>query len=219
MDLFDIIGPVMIGPSSSHTAGAARIGRVARRLLGEPVQQALITFHGSFAKTGKGHGSDRAVIGGLLDMEVDDPRLRDSVQLAEEAGLSFVFSTAALRDAHPNTVQIHATSTTGKQITLEGASIGGGRIRIVRLDGLDVDFTGESDTLIIRHRDLPGAIARATGLIAQADVNIARMRMFREEAGGLAVMVMELDARPDAATVDALRALSDVDDVTYVEKR
>lgn len=219
MDLFDIIGPVMIGPSSSHTAGAARIGRVTRRLLGEPLSQATIIFHGSFAKTWKGHGTDRAVIGGLLDMDVDDVRLRDSLSIAQAEGLTYVFSVTQLKDTHPNTVQIHAVGQSGAQILVQGASVGGGNIRIQSIDGLEVNFSGEVDTLIIRHRDMPGAIAQATGIVAQADVNIAAMRMFREEEGGSAVMVLELDARPDKEVAQAIRRLKGVDSVTFLEKR
>ncbi|MDL2318927.1 L-serine ammonia-lyase, iron-sulfur-dependent subunit beta [Eubacteriales bacterium OttesenSCG-928-A19] len=219
MDLFDIIGPVMIGPSSSHTAGAARIGRVTRSLLGEPLSRAAIALHGSFAKTWQGHGTDRAVIGGLLDMDVDDTRLRDSLAIAKMEGFSYTFSTAVLRDAHPNSMLIHATGQNGGQLRVQGASVGGGRIRIERLDGLEVNFSGEDDTLIIRHQDMPGVIAQSTGLIARADVNIAAMRVFREEAGGNAVMVLELDALPPGNTVAALRALSGVDSVTLLERR
>lgn len=219
MDLFDIIGPVMIGPSSSHTAGAARIGRVTRRLLGEPVIRAEIVLHGSFAKTWRGHGTDRAVIGGLLDMDVDDVRLRESLAIAEQEGMAFVFSTSHVKDAHPNTVLIHAYGASGAQVRVQGASIGGGRIRVERLDGLEVSFSGEVDTLVIRHRDLPGQVAGATGLVANAGVNIAAMRMFRETEGGNAVMVLELDARPAAAVIDAIRALPDVHGVTFLERR
>lgn len=219
MDLFDIIGPVMIGPSSSHTAGAARIGRVARRLLGEPLSQAVIVFHGSFAKTWKGHGTDRAIIGGLLDMEVDDTRLRDSLSIAEREGLSFMFSMTEIRGAHPNTVLVHAVGQSGAQLRVQGASIGGGRIRIQSIDGLEVSFSGEKDTLIVRHRDMPGVIAKATGLIAKAEVNIAAMRVFREEEGGLAVMVLELDARPDAGTIEAMASIQHVQRATFLERR
>lgn len=219
MDLFDIIGPVMIGPSSSHTAGAARIGRVVRRLLGEKPVQAAIAFHGSFAKTWQGHGTDRAVVGGLLDMEVDDPRLRDSLRIAQSEGLCYTFSVTQLRDAHPNTVQILAVGASGARLRVQAASVGGGRIRILSIDGLEVNFSGEDDTLIVRHKDAPGAIAQATGLIARADVNIAAMRMFRTEEGGDAVMVLELDARPSPETVAAMRCLKGVDSVTLLEKR
>lgn len=219
MDLFEIIGPVMIGPSSSHTAGAARLGRVARRLLGEAPVRAEIGFHGSFAKTWRGHGTDRAVIGGLLDMDVDDVRLRDSLTLAGAEGLAFTFSTVTLRDAHPNTMVIHASGQSGREIHLTGASIGGGGIRVKAIDGLEVSFSGEADTLIIRHRDAPGAIAQVTSLLALAGVNIATMRVFRMEEGGKAIMALELDALPDGETVAALSHLRGVQGVTLLERR
>lgn len=219
MDLFDIIGPVMIGPSSSHTAGAARIGRVTRRLLGEAPVRAKIAFHGSFAKTWEGHGTDRAVIGGLLDMDVDDVRLRDSLMIADAEGLSVTFEPCTLRDAHPNTMVIHAACACGREITVQGASIGGGSIRIQSIDGLDVNFSGEDNTLIIRHQDVPGAISQATGQLARANVNIGTMRVFRKEEGGSAIMVLELDALPDAKTVEALERLQDISGVVLLEKR
>lgn len=219
MDLFDVIGPVMIGPSSSHTAGVARIGRVVRRLLGEAPSRADIIFYGSLAKTWKGHGTDRAVIGGLLDMDVDDPRLRESLSVAQAQGLSYTFSVSQLRDAHPNTVAIHAVGQSGAALRVQGASVGGGRIRILSIDGLEVNFTGEVDTLLIFHRDMPGVIASVTGLIAGAAVNIAAMRMFREEEGGKAIMVLELDARPERGMVEAMGTLPDVTRVTFLEKR
>ena len=131
MQLFDIIGPVMIGPSSSHTAGAARIGRITRMLLGEEVQYADIRFHGSFAKTWEGHGTDRAVIGGLLGLQVDDERLRKSRALAEQAGMRYTISAVQLRDAHPNTVLIDAVGVSGAQISVQAVSVGGGSIRVL----------------------------------------------------------------------------------------
>ncbi len=219
MDLFEIIGPVMIGPSSSHTAGAARIGRVVRLLLGEAVQRAGIGFHGSFAKTWKGHGTDRAVIGGLLGMDVDDARLRDSLAIAKAEGLSYSFDTVHLRDTHPNTMVIRAAGQSGREISVQAASVGGGSIRVQSIDGLEVNFSGEENTLIIRHRDAPGAIAQATSLLALAGVNIATMRVFRQEAGGNAIMALELDALPDGETVEALHHLRGVTGVTLLEKR
>ncbi len=219
MDLFEIIGPVMIGPSSSHTAGAARIGRVARRLLGEMPIRATVGFHGSFAKTWQGHGTDRAVIGGLLDMDVDDARLRDSLSIAQTEGLAYTFTTVQLRETHPNTLVIHAVGRSGKGIRVQGASIGGGTIRIQSIDGLEVSFSGEENTLIIRHRDAPGAIAQATSVLALAGINIATMRVFRQQEGGSAIMALELDALPDAETVEALCHLRGVTGVTLLEKR
>ena len=184
MHVFDIIGPIMIGPSSSHTAGAARIGRITRMLLGEPVRQAHIRFHGSFAKTWEGHGADRAVIGGLLGLQVDDPDLRRSRHLAAEQGMQYDISPVQLRDAHPNTVIIEATGDSGKTVTVQAASVGGGSVMVQYLNGMEVGFSGSKTTLIIQHRDAPGAIAKVSRLLAASRTNIATMRVFREEAGG-----------------------------------
>lgn len=218
MNLFDIIGPVMIGPSSSHTAGAARIGRVARQLLGEKPVRALVSFHGSFEKTYQGHGTDRAVAGGLMDMGVDDERLRDSLSLAQESGLEIVFQPVRLRDAHPNTVVVDLTGEFGKHVRVQAASIGGGSIRVQYLDGLEVGFSGEKTTLIIRHTDAPGAIAMVTHLLSDARINIATMRVFRREAGGEAIMAIELDEHPKEFLLTALRVLPAVTDVTLLDQ-
>ena len=218
MNLFDLIGPVMIGPSSSHTAGAARIGRVARQLLGDKPVKAVVSFHGSFEKTYRGHGTDRAVTGGLMDMAVDDERLRRSLRLAREEGLDVTFQPVRLRDAHPNTVLLEVTGETGRHITVQAASIGGGRIMVQYLDGLEVGFSGERTTLVIRHTDAPGAIATVTQLLSNARINIATMRVFRKEAGGMAIMAITLDALPDEKLLDALRHLPNVGDVTLLRQ-
>lgn len=218
MNLFDIIGPVMIGPSSSHTAGAARIGRVARQLLGEKPVKAVVSFHGSFEKTYQGHGTDRAVAGGLMDMAVDDERLRRSLHLAKEEGLDITFQPVRLRDAHPNTVVVDATGEGGRHVVVQAASIGGGSIRVQYLDGLEVGFSGERTTLVIRHTDAPGAIATVTRLLSDAGINIATMRVFRREAGGQAIMAIELDQRPEDALIAALKRLSAVADVTLLDQ-
>ena len=162
MDLFDILGPVMIGPSSSHTAGAARIGRVARRLLGEMPKKAHIGLYGSFAKTWQGHGIDRAILGGLLDMGVDDERLRSSRELAAAAGMEFEFTAIDLKNAHPNTVVLDLTGVSGAHVTVQAASVGGGNIRVQSLNGLEVGFAGDCTTIVIQHSDAPGEIGRAS---------------------------------------------------------
>ena len=218
MNLFDIIGPVMIGPSSSHTAGAARIGRVARQLLGEPPVKAVVSFHGSFEKTYRGHGTDRAVVGGLLDMAVDDERLRRSLHIAKEQGLEVTFRAVHLRDAHPNTVVVEAVGESGRRVRVQAASIGGGSIRVQYLDGLEVGFSGEKITLVIRHTDAPGAIAMVTRLLSEAGINIATMRVFRREAGGAAAMAIELDARPSPGLMERLRSLSAIKEVTLLDQ-
>ena len=218
MNLFDIIGPVMIGPSSSHTAGAARIGRVSRKLLGEKPVKAVVSFHGSFEKTYQGHGTDRAVAGGLMDMAVDDERLRRSLKLAKDEGLEITFRPVHLRDAHPNTVVVDVTGESGKRVQVQAASVGGGSILVQYLDGLEVGFSGEKTTLVIRHTDAPGAIAMVTHLLSGMQINIATMRVFRREAGGQAIMAIELDQRPEETLLSALKILPGITDVTLLDQ-
>lgn len=218
MNLFDIIGPIMIGPSSSHTAGAARIGRVTRMLLGEEVKMAEISFHGSFAKTWEGHGADRAVIGGLLGLSVEDERMRLSREMAAEMGMAYTISPIQLRDAHPNTVIITAHGASGKQVKVQAASVGGGSIRVQYLNGMEVGFSGERTTLIIQHRDTPGAIAQVSQMLAWAKLNIATMRVFREDKGGRAVMALELDSVPEDKLIESLRAMDAFENVTLLTK-
>ena len=219
MDLFDLIGPVMVGPSSSHTAGAARIGMTAYLLLGEEVARADIAFHGSFAKTYHGHGTDRAVVGGLMGMAVDDLRLRDSLELVKERGMDVTIRQANIRGAHPNTVRLEIEGVTGRRLTMEAASVGGGNIEIHRLDGLKVDFTGKENTLIVHHSDLPGVIARVTGRIAQCGINIAGMQVFRREAGKEAIMVLELDGVPDDDQLADISGMEHVQRCTFLKGR
>ena len=216
MNLFDIVGPVMIGPSSSHTAGAARIGRVARRLLGEDVAEARVGFCGSFARTWRGHGTDRAVVGGLMDVAADDARLRDSLDEAKRRGLRVTFEEIQLKGAHPNTVRLRLRGVSGKQIEVIGASVGGGSIEIREIDGLSLRVTAQKHTLIIAHRDTPGIIARVSSLLAGAPVNIATMQVARSAAGGKAMTTMELDELPTDEIVAALRVMKGVESVTLL---
>lgn len=219
MDLFDLIGPVMIGPSSSHTAGAARIGLTARMLLGEFIVRADVGLHGSFAKTYHGHGTDRAIVGGLLGMAVDDERLRDSLAIARDSGLSVYFHSINIRGAHPNTVRVTITGSSGAMLTMEAASVGGGNIEVHRIDGLRVNFNGKENTLIIRHMDTPGAIARVTGVLAQRGLNIANMQGYRRQAGGDAMIVLELDGIPEEDVIQQIREIQYVQGVTFMKRR
>jgi L-serine dehydratase len=201
--IFDIIGPVMVGPSSSHTAGAVRLGLVARALLGEMPQQARVELHGSFARTGPGHGTDRALIAGLLGLDTADERIRDSFALAEAAGLQFEFCEADLgEEAHPNSVRF--TLTAGERtLEMSGASIGGGMIQITRLQGRSVLIRAELDTLILIADDRPGTINAVSGWLAAHQINIAFLRLKRDQRGGRAMMVIETDQTiPDALTRD-----------------
>ncbi len=193
MNVFDILGPVMIGPSSSHTAGAARLGRIARELLGTEPVKAEIRLHGSFARTYKGHGTDRALAAGILGMQTDDPGLRDALITARERGLSISFQTVELDDAHPNTAWIILEGSQGQKISMIGSSIGGGNILVTKLNGMDVYITGEKETLIVFHKDVPGIIAQVSEVAALAGANICNFRLSRQERGGEAVMTIELD--------------------------
>ena len=194
MRLFDVLGPVMIGPSSSHTAGAARIGYTAQKLLGEVPAKADIGLYGSFATTGKGHGTDRALVAGLLGLRPDDPRLPDSFALAEEQGMTFTIHPVELRSAHPNTAVLRLTARSGRELSLKAASVGGGRIRVTEIDGVPADFGGDSNTLIIHNEDTPGCIAEVTMSLALRRINIASMQVFRAAVGRYAVMVLECDS-------------------------
>ena len=219
MDLFDLIGPVMIGPSSSHTAGAARIGLTARMLLNEDVEYAEIALHGSFAKTWYGHGTDRALVGGLMGWQVDDPRIRDSRMLAKEAGMDVQLQETNIRGAHPNTVRMLVRGKSGRSLSLEAASVGGGLIEVTRLDGMSISFTGTENTLIIHHKDTPGMIAAVSSCLAADGLNIATMQVYRTKAGEDAMMVLELDELPDERMMDDIRALKDVQSAIFLRKR
>jgi L-serine dehydratase len=194
MSILDMIGPVMIGPSSSHTAGACRIGLLARAILQARPERAAITLHGSFAKTGRGHGTDRALVAGLLGMRPDDGRLPDALAEAERDGLLVIWSVADLGNVHPNSVLI-ALEGDGRQTTVLGSSLGGGAVEIVEIDGVPVRFSGARHTLLVGHDDFYGAIATVTRVVADDRVNIAALSSNREARGGEALMCLELDGR------------------------
>ena len=193
MNLFDIVGPVMVGPSSSHTAGAVKIGYVARKLLQEPVQRAEILLYGSFLATGKGHGTQKALVAGLMGMQPDDRRIPGSLELAQEQGIILTFGAADLRDGHPNSVLLRLTGESGKTLEVVGQSIGGGRINIASIDGLSANFSGDYPTLIVHNLDQPGHVAQVTTMLFHENVNIATMQLYRSEQGGYAVMILECD--------------------------
>jgi len=193
MSILDMIGPVMIGPSSSHTAGACRIGLLARAILDAAPEKADITLHGSFAKTGRGHGTDRALVAGLLGMKPDDGRLPDAMAEAERAGLALRWSEGNLGNVHPNSVRV-ALEGGGRQTTVVGSSIGGGAVEIIEIDSVPVRFGGARHTLLVGHEDFFGAIATVTRVVADDRVNIAALSSNRDRRGGEAVMCLELDA-------------------------
>ena len=207
MRLFDVLGPVMTGPSSSHTAGAVRIGLTARNLLGEAPKTAEILLHGSFAATGRGHGTDRALVAGLLGMLPDDERIPDSFSLAQQAGLDYTIGTVVLRGAHPNTALITLADATGRTVSVQGASVGGGNILVTRVNGMEVQITGQYTSLIVLHQDTPGTIAAVTELLAEGQVNICNFRLSRQKKGGVAVMTIEMDGGFDPALNRRIEAL------------
>ncbi len=218
LDIFDILGPVMVGPSSSHTAGAVRIGAMARALLGGQPVKADIALHGSFAETGQGHGTDRALVAGLLGMRPDDLDIPRSFELAAERGMAFHIHPVQLREAHPNTAVLTVEDAEGKRVTVQGVSIGGGRIRVDKLNGVDVNFTGNYNTLVVRHRDVAGELSRITNELAVGGVNIANMSLVRSRRGGDVLTIIETDQKLEGAVVERIRALYAVQDVTYYEK-
>jgi len=193
MNLFDILGPVMVGPSSSHTAGAVRIGRMARALLGQEPIWAQMLLHGSFASTGEGHGTHQALVAGLMGLSPDDSRVPASFALAHERGLEFAFGSCTLRDAHPNSVLIQLLGKNGGKLEVGACSPGGGRIRVFRVDGLDTSFSGELPTLVVHNTDQPGCVSQVTGVLARRGLNVATLQLNRGGRGGSAVMVIECD--------------------------
>lgn len=193
MNLFDILGPIMVGPSSSHTAGAVRIGNMARALLGQPPAKARLMLHGSFASTGEGHGTHQALIAGLLGFAPDDERVPDSFVLAKELSLSFTFEPITLRDAHPNSVLIQLESLCGDKLEVAASSLGGGRIRVFQVDGLPCSFSGELPTLVVHNTDQPGCVSQVTGVLARRGLNVATLQLNRDGRGESAVMVIESD--------------------------
>lgn len=190
--LFDIVGPIMVGPSSSHTAGAVRLGLATRRILGNEVKKARITLHGSFAATYWGHRTDVALIAGLLGMGMDDERIPQAMELAEKAWLEYSFTSGDLGDVHPNSVQIQATGE-HDQISISGSSIGGGRINIFEINGFEVRVDGSYTVLMTRHRDEPGVIAEVTKVLSIHGINIAFLDVSRKTKGSEAMLLAETD--------------------------
>lgn len=214
LNIFDIIGPVMIGPSSSHTAGACRIGYIARKILASEPVSAHIGLCGSFANTYKGHGTDRALVAGIMGMHPDDERLPNSLNLAKEGGLEVVFETISLPKRHPNTAVIKLTDSEGSVVDVEGASVGGGNILITRLNGMESVFDGHCDTLIIPHKDTHGVIATVAQALALHGVNIGNFRLTRPQKNDIAIMTIEVDGDIDDDVVKLLRKQPNIIHVT-----
>jgi len=206
VSLLDQIGPVMVGPSSSHTAGACRIALLARHCLIARPERARFVLHGSFAKTARGHGTELALVAGLCGAFPDDPRIRDAFDLAREEGLAYEFATGDLGDVHPNTVLIEAEGG-GESVSLLGSSLGGGLVQVSRVNGFDARFSGSYYTLLVLHKDRPGVIARVAGVVADDDGNIGTIFSARERRGGLALMSVEIDKPLEQYALDYLSRL------------
>lgn len=215
MSLTNIIGPIMVGPSSSHTAGAVRIGQMARILLKDKPVSAKIYLHGSFATTGKGHGTDRALVAGILGMKPDDMRIPDSFTIAEQEKFQFSIEPVTIKNAHPNTALIKLKGEHGRKLEVQASSVGGGQIMINKIDGIEVNFNGESPTLIIHNLDQPGHVAEVTSTLSQKSVNIATMQLYREKKGAYAVMVIETDQLIPEEVITWLEHLDGIIKVTY----
>jgi L-serine dehydratase len=216
LGVFDILGPIMIGPSSSHTAGAARLGKVARAVSDGDVKSVKFFLHGSFAKTYKGHGTDRALVAGILGMEPNDIRLRDSLELAKEYGLKIEFIEEDLGDVHPNTVKFIMKSVNETECEVMGSSIGGGSIKITEVNGNNVEFTGDYPTLIISNKDVPGSVSKVTSILYEEGINIAFMKVFRNQKGKDATMVFEVDYRVEKSIIERIESIDSISRVISI---
>lgn len=219
MNVFDIIGPVMIGPSSSHTAGAVRLGEVASKMLNQDEPQDVrVELSGSFAKTYKGHGTDKALLAGIMGYSSDAIEIRDIFSIADKRGIHYTFIPADIPHSHPNTARIHVVGKNGTKCCVQGASIGGGNIRVDYIDGMKVDFTGERNTILVPHYDRPGVIAAVTNIMYSKykEVNIGNFKLSRPVKGGIAMMTIEIDGLPPAGMIEAIRSVKDVTNVILI---
>ena len=218
ISVFDVLGPNMIGPSSSHTAGAEIIDFLAQKMITPPLVRVNFTLYGSFAKTYHGHGTDRALLGGIMGFSADDTRIRDSFDIAAKRGLAYSFTPNETEtDIHPNTVDIRMENAEGQVMTVRGESLGGGKVRIVRINGVKVDFSGEYNALIVVQQDKPGVVAHITNILSEHGVNIAFMRLFREAKGHTAYTIVESDERLPEGVSKLLRQNPNITDVMVVQ--
>jgi L-serine dehydratase len=213
---FDILGPIMIGPSSSHTAGAARLGKIAAIIVGKNIRSVEFLLHGSFAKTYRGHGTDRALVAGILGMDPWDERLKDALEIAKEQNINIGFSEIVLEDAHPNTVKFIIKNYNDEVTEIIGSSIGGGSIIITSVDGEDIEFTGEYPTLIIKHRDVPGVVSNVTTLMYSEKINIAFMKVFRSRKGESATMIFETDNVLSGDLIHKMECIRDISSIKVI---
>lgn len=218
ISMFDVLGPVMIGPSSSHTAGAQRIGKAMYMIAGKEIVSVQFYLHGSFHLTLRGHGTDRALMGGILGFDSCDPAIRDSLTIAEQKGVQFSFEGTDLGDVHPNTVKIVAQTADGKTYSLIGSSIGGGNIEIVEMNGLPAKFTGKYPAVVLTHRDVLGIVSQITGVLAANGVNIVTVLHSRENKGKAATTMIETDNPITDSVKEQLSHLETIHDIVTMKK-
>lgn len=216
MDVFDIIGPIMVGPSSSHTAGACRIGKYARGILSEEPMNAVIKLSGSFKKTYKGHGTDKAIIAGLLGFNEDDERIRESIEIAKKEGRNFTILEEDIENTHANTAEIIMIKANGEKVVIQGSSIGGGNILITKINDAKVNINGLFDVLVVGHVDIPGMVYKITKVLYQWKININGLSLHREEKSGNAVAIIEVDDKIDDKLCDEMREVENVQYVTLL---
>ena len=217
VSILDVMGPVMVGPSSSHTAGTARLGRVAREILDEDPTVVHFYLHPPLALTYRGHGSDFALVGGSIGLNVDDPRIPEAIRIAEQMGVDITFSEEDLGDVHPNTVRIEIAGKT-RQAEISGSSIGGGVIEVFKINGFQTRFKGDSPTLLLFYRDRPGMISEVTNIIAEEGINIASLSCSRKQRGKDAFMQIDVDSPMSDAALQRIRDTADVEEARYLDR-
>lgn len=218
ISVFDVLGPNMIGPSSSHTAGAAVIAHLAQKMIAPPLKRVEFTLYGSFAKTYRGHGTDRALLGGIMGFSTYDTRIRDSFSIAQEQGIEYLFTPNETEpDIHPNTVDIRMENAAGQVMVIRGESLGGGKAHITRINGVEVDFSGEYSTVIVTQRDVPGVVAHITKVLSDRQVNIAFMRLFRESKGNTAYTIVESDGKLPQEIIAEMETNPNIRDVAIIQ--
>jgi len=217
VSILDVMGPVMVGPSSSHTAGTARLGRVAREILDEDPVDVKFTLHPPLAATYRGHGSDFALVGGSIGLNVDDPRLREAIRIAEQMGVNITFTEDDLGDVHPNTVRIEIRGA-HREVEIVGSSIGGGVIEVFNINGFQTRFKGDSPTLLLFYRDRPGMISEVTRIIAEEGINIASLYCSRKQRGKDAFMQIDVDSPLGKSALDRICATADVAEAKYLDR-
>jgi len=217
VSILDVMGPVMVGPSSSHTAGTARLGRVAREVLDEEPRAVRFVLHPPLAATYRGHGSDFALVGGAIGLNVDDPRIPEAIRIAEQMGVNIEFAEEDLGDVHPNTVRIEIRGEK-REAEIVGSSIGGGVIEVFKINGFQTRFKGDSPTLLLFYRDRPGMISEVTKIIAEEGINIASLSCSRKQRGKDAFMQIDVDSPMSKAALARICATPDVDEAKYLDR-